>query len=98
MKETEKWTCPIEGCDREFVFDEWINRAAFASARHAHLDMHMIKDAIVDVGIGIVEALEGEEVEVGGDEDEKEDGRSRQPISTQRSPPSSSARDVGSAP
>jgi hypothetical protein len=48
--------CAAEGCDRKF------DDTDLATINH-HLDMHMLMDAITDAAIGIVEALEGEEVE-----------------------------------
>jgi hypothetical protein len=52
----EEVKCPVEGCERIFA-------VVRADAYHAHLDTHMICDAIMDAGIGLIEALEGEEVE-----------------------------------
>jgi hypothetical protein len=49
--------CSVEGCERVFTSEDPL------STYHAHLDTHMLCDAIMDAGIGLVEALEGEEVE-----------------------------------
>jgi hypothetical protein len=66
----EEVKCPYEGCVRIFA-------AVRADAYHAHLDTHMICDAIMDAGIGIVEALEGEEVET--EEVKEDEGEAEKP-------------------